>query len=130
MAGQTTNPMDAVNKYSNANLAKSYSAFGGDQGGWQNALDNPSGKFGQDMWGDRAQNPFGGLEQIGKGVGIAGDLFGMYNQYQTMKMAKNQMANQAKTSNYNMQNNTDFKNSTAQVFGSNMPTIQNQFATY
>ncbi len=45
-------------------------------------------------------------------------------------MAKNQMANQAKTSNYNMQNNTDFKNSTAQVFGSNMPTIQNQFATY
>ncbi len=71
----------------------------------------------------------GGLEGIGKGVGIFGDLYSMYNQNKAMDMSQQMMDNQAKTSNYNMAANTGFTNATADVFGSAQPRLQNQFAT-
>jgi len=92
--------------------------------------------FGNGAYGDvgvgstdiMANNPWG-LEQIGKGVGIAGDLFGMYNQYQAMQAAKTGINNQNKLSNYNMANNTNFVNGTINAFGSGQAKTVNQFGS-
>ena len=73
-------------------------------------------------------NPWG-LEQIGEGVGIAGDLFGMYNKYQAMQAAKTGINNQNKLSNYNMANNTNFVNGTINAFGSGQAKTVNQFGS-
>ena len=68
-----------------------------------------------------------GLDLFGKGIGALGGLWGMYNQSRGLDAALQQMKNQARTSNYNMQNNTNFHNRNQQAMG-NTPYMTNKFA--
>ena len=78
--------------------------------------------------GPSSGNNMGGfnLDTIGKGVGIFGDLFGMYNQMQGLDLMKEQLGMQKTAYNNNATNQQNFTNGVINAFGSSQTPTNNQ----
>ena len=122
-------PIDPVSQYvpsSRAQQANYLNTLFGDQSGTSSMMTGKQG-FGSGLGleGTLGNN---WLQTLGAGTGIATDLFGLYAGMQGLDIAKTGLNNQAKVSNYNMANKSNFINGTIDAFGSGQAKAQNQFA--